>query len=109
MRFVQFTDEAPDPPMGMRAAEVAANRVTDKASLMDALAEAFGFPEWFGRNWDALRDALADSDLNNGVAYLVIRGATELWREHPRLAGTLVEVWLDAASERRRLQLVFEW
>ncbi|MET9256076.1 barstar family protein [Streptomyces sp. NPDC003717] len=34
--------------------------VTDKAALMDRCAHALALPDWFGRNWDALADALAD-------------------------------------------------
>jgi RNAse (barnase) inhibitor barstar len=35
--------------------------VADKSRLMDQLAVAFGFPDWFGRNWDALYDSLVDA------------------------------------------------
>lgn len=31
-----------------------------KAELLDAVADALGFPAWTGRNWDALADSLAD-------------------------------------------------
>jgi RNAse (barnase) inhibitor barstar len=34
--------------------------VTDKAGLMDRCARALRLPDWFGRNWDALADSLAD-------------------------------------------------
>lgn len=34
--------------------------VTDKAGLMDRAARALALPDWFGRNWDALADSLAD-------------------------------------------------
>ncbi|MBT3152054.1 barstar family protein [Streptomyces sp. CHD11] len=37
--------------------------VTDKAGLMDRCARALGLPDWFGRNWDALADSLADHTL----------------------------------------------
>ncbi|PIU19197.1 MAG: hypothetical protein COT18_08810 [Elusimicrobia bacterium CG08_land_8_20_14_0_20_59_10] len=32
--------------------------VPDKAALMEALAAAFSFPAYFGKNWDALLDCL---------------------------------------------------
>ena len=32
----------------------------DKAALMQRFAHALAFPDWFGHNWDALADALAD-------------------------------------------------
>lgn len=34
--------------------------VKDKAGLMDRCAETLELPDWFGRNWDALADSLAD-------------------------------------------------
>lgn len=34
--------------------------VAGKAEFLDALASALGFPSWFGRNWDAAVDLLAD-------------------------------------------------
>ncbi|MFI5975840.1 barstar family protein [Streptomyces sp. NPDC051452] len=36
------------------------DHVRDKAGLMDAVARALALPDWFGRNWDALADSLAD-------------------------------------------------
>lgn len=32
----------------------------EKLDLLDRVADRLGFPEWFGRNWDALSDALFD-------------------------------------------------
>ncbi|MFJ4281281.1 barstar family protein [Streptomyces massasporeus] len=37
--------------------------VTDKAGLMDRCARDLALPDWFGRNWDALADCLADPAL----------------------------------------------
>jgi hypothetical protein len=34
--------------------------VTDKVGLLDRLADAGRFPEYAGRNWDALQDVLGD-------------------------------------------------
>ncbi|MFF4802125.1 barstar family protein [Streptomyces sp. NPDC001351] len=34
--------------------------VTDKAGLMDRCVSVLKFPDWFGRNWDALVDSLSD-------------------------------------------------
>ena len=31
-----------------------------KEDLLDRIAEALSFPDWFGRNWDALEDCLTD-------------------------------------------------
>lgn len=112
MRAVSFTDEARGLD-GFEVVRIDGAAVSDKDELLDTIAEGFGFPDWFGRNWDALEECLRDLDaVNDGYALLVL-DASALWAEHPRLAGTLVEVWLDAAadgSERGvELRLVFEW
>ncbi|MEU5091904.1 barstar family protein [Streptomyces sp. NPDC021356] len=57
--------------------------VTDKAGLMDRVARALALPGWFGRNWDALADSLADPSVwpkeaaGRGLL-LVVRG----WRAY---------------------------
>ncbi len=32
----------------------------DKVAMLDAISRALAFPQWFGGNWDALEDCLAD-------------------------------------------------
>jgi RNAse (barnase) inhibitor barstar len=44
--------------------------VEDKQGFLDRAATAFGFPDWFGRNWDALADSLADVRSATGVVVL---------------------------------------
>ena len=46
------------PPPLYFVAYVDGAKIPDKAGLMDALAAAFRFPSYFGRNWDALLDCL---------------------------------------------------
>ncbi|MBS3936912.1 MAG: barstar family protein [Sulfuritalea sp.] len=43
-----------------------------KAAMLDAIAKAMNFPEWFGHNWDALLDCLADLGWQPAEGYLVI-------------------------------------
>ncbi len=44
----------------------------EKDEVIDAMAEAFGFPEWFGQNFDALSDSLGDVQAGDsaGVVFL---------------------------------------
>lgn len=46
------------PPPAYFTAFIDGAAARDKAGLMDALAEAFSFPAYFGKNWDALLDCL---------------------------------------------------
>jgi RNAse (barnase) inhibitor barstar len=45
---------------GYRRLEVDGRRLTDRAAAHAHLAEVFGFPDWYGRNWDAFHDCLHD-------------------------------------------------
>src|SRR6185436_4253371 len=36
------------------------SKAGSRAEILAAFAEAFEFPDWFGRNWDALEDCLGD-------------------------------------------------
>jgi RNAse (barnase) inhibitor barstar len=47
-------------------------KVSNKESLLNAIAKALAFPEWFGANWDALSDLLLDMAWRPATGYLVI-------------------------------------
>ncbi len=47
-------------------------QATTKAAMLDAIARAMNFPEWFGHNWDALMDCLADMGWQPAEGYVVI-------------------------------------
>ena len=73
--------------------------ITDKAALMDRLQDALQFPEWFGRNWDALEDCLTDMSWRGEVGHvLLLDGAADLRRHQKALFATLVDVLKSAAD-----------
>ena len=45
-------------------------QATDKAAVMREMESSFGFPEWFGRNLDALADSLTDVRHEHGTVVL---------------------------------------
>ena len=46
--------------------------ITHKQDLLKSYAEVFKFPDYFGFNWDALDECLADFDWLNGIKHIVI-------------------------------------
>ena len=98
---------------GFEVLTIEGDSIESKEELLDAIAEGFGFPDWFGRNWDALEECLRDLDAVNDGYALVDHGRDRAVGRAARVSGTLVEVWLDAAADGAErgveLRLVFEW
>lgn len=46
--------------------------VDAKESVFDGMARALAFPDWFGRNWDALEDVLGDLSWRKGDGHVLI-------------------------------------
>lgn len=74
-----------------------------KAGMLESIAAALDFPEWFGGNWDALEDSLTDLS----------------WREHRPLAllfrnatpgddlGILLDILASSAEYWREREQAF--
>jgi RNAse (barnase) inhibitor barstar len=52
---------------GWRFVHLDTSSVGGKAGFLDAASRAFGLPDYFGRNWDALADSLGDVDGERGT------------------------------------------
>ncbi|MFD6904884.1 barstar family protein [Streptomyces sp. NPDC060077] len=82
--------------------------VTDKAGLMDRCARALDLPDWFGRNWDALADSLADHTLWPEAAVergllIVVHGWRAYADARPGEWATAREVFAGAADRTASL------
>lgn len=63
----------------------------NKGALLAALAEVIGAPEWFGNNWDALADALADLSWKPAPGYvMLLRDVNLTGAEEETLANILL-------------------
>ena len=91
----------PDWPAGPGPRLVRIAGITDREALMRGFAQAFGFPSWFGRNWDALEESL--TDLRPGAAGVVLSlsGVDALAAEDPAAPGLLVDLLSDVAAAWR--------
>ncbi|PAZ11067.1 hypothetical protein CLM62_38045 [Streptomyces sp. SA15] len=84
--------------------------VTDKAGLMDRCAHALSLPDWFGRNWDALADSLADhtvwpDDAVEKGLLVVVRNWRPYARTRPDEWDVAQEVFAEAAGREPLLQV----
>ncbi len=64
--------------------------VQDKPEFMAAIASAMRFPDWFGRNWDALADCLRDVPAETIVLW---DGWTDLALSAPRVCELAIELF----------------
>lgn len=75
--------------------------LSDASALFDACAEIFAFPAYFGRNWDALHDCLADLSWLDDVGRVVLWERFGVFADRdPDSARMALSVFGDAASER---------
>lgn len=72
--------------------------VAGKEALLERIARSLAFPDWFGRNWDALEDCLSDLSWSQAKGHvLVFEGAAALPADD---FGILLEVLAAAAASR---------
>lgn len=57
---------------GLAAFRVNLAKAGDKEHLLKAIAKSLKFPEWFGHNFDALADCLADMAWQPADGYVVV-------------------------------------
>lgn len=77
--------------------------VTDKAGLLDAVAAALDFPDWFGRNWDALEECLVDLSWWPAPGYVVLlENADRLHAAHAADLDTALQIFAGAAESWRQ-------
>lgn len=83
--------------------------VSDKAALLQAIGDAMAFPEWYGRNWDALLDCLADLGWQSAEGYVVILEHCD--GIHGRAEADFVQTLqvFDAAANEWREQGIPFW
>jgi len=82
--------------------------VRDKTTLMERLAAALKFPDWFGHNWDALADCLSDlSWLPAGGHVLLLEHCDDLHAAHTENFVTALQVFAAAADTWRAENVPF--
>lgn len=82
----------------------------DKKGFLAACRRSFGFPQWFGMNWDALADSLSDVAVPPGAGVLVPwRGWGPMARMYPAdfaVATDILVEWVTRSGDRSETVLV---
>lgn len=77
-------------------------KAENKAQMLDAIARAMAFPDWFGHNFDALTDCLTDMSWRVADGYFVLLDHCD--GIHGRAESdfvTTLQVFENAANEWR--------
>lgn len=78
--------------------------IQDRDKLHDVLSASLSFPEWYGRNLDALYDCLTDMQEEVEIRFLW----EDILREHlGGYAEALIKAVCVSAEENSRIRLVF--
>ncbi len=87
---------------GMVCFEVSFADLTQIDAILSGLGRDLDFPEWYGKNFDALKDCLTDFSWCEAAGYvLIIAHAEALQRENPDRFHTLNQVFTAAIEEWR--------
>jgi len=73
---------------------------TGKDEALARLATALRFPDWFGGNWDALADSLADLSWLPAPGYVLLLEGIDAWRDADPVAFETLSDVLDEATAR---------
>ena len=57
---------------GLTVIRIDLKRLASKAGFLGRAARALNFPDWFGKNWDALNDCLTDLSWLDGRGLVII-------------------------------------
>lgn len=72
-----------------------------KAEFLDRIAQALGFPDYFGRNFDALADCLADVGNDRDGLVLLWDGWGPFARADEKAFGVAREILAGRANDER--------
>ncbi len=89
----------------MRKIAIDADRITDKQSMADYMDEMFSFPEYFGRNLDALADLLSEEEEETLITIDHLNLAKICLSDY---AYRTLRVLLEAANENPNITIELE-
>jgi RNAse (barnase) inhibitor barstar len=91
---------------GTKVFEIDGDRIVDSTSLFQEFATVMQFPEYFGHNWDALKDCLTELDGYEVDRYIIaidkldrfITNDLSQWTNFLDVCKSVVEYWQDTET-----------
>jgi RNAse (barnase) inhibitor barstar len=84
----------------LKLAELDGSCITSKGELLDAVARSLRFPDYFGRNWDALDECLRDLEWLPASGYVILlTDADRFWQNDPGAFIVFLSVVARARDE----------
>src|SRR3954470_22049455 len=72
-------------------------KITDKKSFLAQIAREMEFPDYFGKNWDALNDCLTDMSWAQGHGYIVLFQAPgRMYKKSPQDLAVALDIFKTA-------------
>jgi RNAse (barnase) inhibitor barstar len=104
VQVIDLTPEATDAvvrlaqSLGLDAVRIDLDGCSEKSEFLERTAAALGFPAWFGGNWDAFFDCLADLGWRPARGHvLVFENTADMRRHAPEALDTAITILADAA------------
>ena len=104
VQVIDLTPEATDAvvrlarSLGLDAVRIDLDGCSEKGEFLERTAAALEFPAWFGGNWDAFFDCLADLGWRPARGHLLVFENTADMRRHaPEALDTAITILADAA------------
>ena len=93
---------------GWNCAHINLEGCGEKDVMLRRIATTLGFPNWFGGNWDALFECLADLSWRPAAGHLLLlEHADKLRKEAPEVFDTAVAILQDVAVFWSRRHVTF--
>jgi hypothetical protein len=95
---------------GYVVADLDCSRMLNLDQLFDAFAEVAEFPDYFGRNWPAFDECLADLEWLPGTGYVfVLRSVLRLLEQEPAERAAFWRIVAKVAAEWSEPVSLGEW
>ena len=76
--------------------------------LHEEIKRKFGFPEYYGENWDALWDLMEDFAISEGKRSVLITGKEKLSKDMKEYLMEAIDVFKDIEKQYPNIKFIME-